>query len=278
VSSPQRPPDKPLTPRQAWQPFTPRGIAAFAQATLTRLVLAQMAVAAMVALAVVWFLSVAWFPIITESIQALPSEGEIRDATLHLSSESPARLAENARLAFVIDPFGTGKAGRVADVEVIFGKARVAICGALGCCGQPYDRGYVISFNRPALAPAWGAWRGPSLGLAALASMVSMLLMWWTVAILYIPLVKFIALYTDRIVTWWGAWRLSSAALMPGALIVALALVLYGFGVVDLLRLVLFFALHVAAGLLFVMTSSLFLPRISEQKRRKNPFNEPKTK
>ena len=36
MTAPHPSPDKPLTPQHAWQPFTPRGVAAFGSATLTR--------------------------------------------------------------------------------------------------------------------------------------------------------------------------------------------------------------------------------------------------
>lgn len=278
MSSPGKKADKPLTPRQAWQPFTPRGIAAFAAATLTRLTVAQLAVASIVAIAVVQFLSAAWFPVVTEAIHNLPPTGEIRGAILHFGSESPVRLAENQRLALVVDMDRTGNAGHIADCEIMFEKSQLALCGALGCWRVPYFSGYTIDFNRPGLEPSWGAWRGPLLGLAALATVLAMFLMWWAAAMVYAPLVKLIAFYGDRVVTWQGAGRLSAAALLPGALIVALAILLYSFGAVDLPRLALLYAIHVAAGLIFVVSSALFLPKIGDHKIGKNPFSQGATK
>lgn len=271
-SRPEKDADKPLTPRQAWQPFTPRGVAAFAQASLTRLLIAQLIVAALVATAVVWFFSIAWFPVLDEAIRRLPDTGHIRRATLNFGGASPVRLAENSRLALVVDLERAGTAGSVADLEVTFEKTTVAVCGAVGCWRRPYEDGFLIQFNRPEVEPAWGAWRGPALGLAALLTVASMFAMWWPLALLYSPLVRFVAFYGDRTVSWRGAWRMSAAALLPGALLVALATILYGFGVVDLTRAALLFALHGVAGLLFVLTSPLFLPRISRAGIAKNPF------
>ena len=68
-------------PQHAWQPFTPRGVAAFAHSSATRLLAVQLVVAALVALSVTWFLSVAWIPVIEEGIRALPETGEIRRVT-----------------------------------------------------------------------------------------------------------------------------------------------------------------------------------------------------
>lgn len=260
-------------PLQAWQPLTPRGIAAFAGATSGRLMLVQVIVAAIVVVVVIWFLRIAWFPVITEAVQHLPGTGAIQDGTLSFGASAPKSLAENARLAIVVDTDHTRTAGRVADVAVTFEKNGLAICGALGCRWLPYERGYVIAFNRTEVEPAWGAWSGPILALASIATALFLFLCWWSIAFLYTPLVKLIAFFTDRVVTWRGAWRLSAAALLPGALLVALAVVLYGFGAIDLFHFTLLYVLHALSGLLFVSTSPLFLPKVADAVRRGNPFS-----
>ena len=66
----------------AWQPLTVRGVAAFASATLGRLLLVQFIVALLAAGTVVWFLHRAWFPMIGEAIRQLPPQGEIRSGRL----------------------------------------------------------------------------------------------------------------------------------------------------------------------------------------------------
>jgi hypothetical protein len=265
-------PDKPLTPREAWQPFTPRGVAAFANATLTRVVLAQLAVALLVAAAVIWFLRVAWFPVITEAVEHLPETGMIQKGELKFSADSPVTLAANTRLAMVVDVMRAQSAGHAADIQVTFEKHRVAVCGALGCWWKSYDPNYAISFNRREVEPLWGAWRGPILAMVAVCSLPALYMMWWSLALVYVPIIKIIAFFTDRAVTWRGAWRLSAAALLPGALIVALGLVLYGFGGVDAFRLMLLYLLHIVCGLAFIGTSPFFLPKFSAA-RAGNPFN-----
>ncbi|HWN96217.1 MAG TPA: hypothetical protein VNT99_14370, partial [Methylomirabilota bacterium] len=227
MSSPQQRTDKPLTPREAWQPFTPRGVAAFANATATRVVLAQLGVAMLVAVVMMWCLSVAWFPVIAEAIEHLPQTGTIRRGELNFSGDARTTLAANARLAVVVDTVRSNSAGHAADIQVTFEKNRVAVCGALGCWWKPYDPVYAISFNRPDLKPLWGAWRTPILVLVALGSIAALYVMWWSVALLYVPIIKFIAFFTDRVVTWRGAWRQGAASLLPGALLVAVLVALH---------------------------------------------------
>jgi hypothetical protein len=277
LSAPKKLPDKPLTPQHAWQPFTPRGVAAFGFATTNRVLLVQCVVIAFVVIALIWSVRAAWVPVIGEAIQNLPETGHIRRGELIFSGGSPQRLAENSQLALIVDLDGTREAGQVADIEITFEKTRVVLRGPIGAWWRDYGSSYQFSFNRPELTPWWDAHRWAILALLALATIVSLFIMWWSLALIYVPLVKFIAFFADRAVTWSGAWRLSAAALLPGACLVALALLLYGFGVIPLFQFGLLYALHVVAGLVFVITSPFFLPKISALPDLKNPFNAPDT-
>src|SRR5579859_4979404 len=87
----------------AWQPLTPRGVAAFADATFGRLFLFQGVVAALSALVVVWFVATHWFPTIKGGIDRLPAHGSIQAGQLNWGGDSPRLLAESRFLALVID-------------------------------------------------------------------------------------------------------------------------------------------------------------------------------
>ena len=104
-------------PSHAWQPFTPRGVAAFAAASLSRLLVGQLIVAALVACGVVWALRVAWWPVIDQAIQQLPATGFIQRGVLNFPAESPQRLAENSHLGLAVDLDGARTAGQSADVD-----------------------------------------------------------------------------------------------------------------------------------------------------------------
>src|ERR1017187_811247 len=87
----------------AWEPLTPRGVAAFAQARLGRLLLVQFIVAVLTAIAVDCFLDTGCFPTIATAIKQLPDHGEIRATRLNWHGESPELLAEGGFLAFDVD-------------------------------------------------------------------------------------------------------------------------------------------------------------------------------
>ncbi len=275
MSAPQKAPDKPLTPRHAWQPFTPRGVAAFADATSLRLTLVQLVVAALVIISLLWSVRIAWLPVITQSIQRLPEAGAIRRGELAFEGESPQRLAENARLGIVVDMAGSGEAGRVAEVEATFEKSRVVVRGPLGDWSRPYDTRYIFSFNRVELIPWWDAWRWTILAGIAIATVIWLFVSWWALALLYLPLTKTIAYFADRALSWSGGWRMNSAALIPGACLTAGAFLLYAFGAIDFFRFGLLYLLHLVAGFIFVITSPFFLPKIVANPALNNPFGTP---
>jgi hypothetical protein len=272
VSAPQKLPDKPLTPRHAWQPFTPRGVAAFADATSLRLFLVQLLAAALVIISLLWSLRIGWIPVITEGIRSLPETGVIRRGELTFDGDSPQRLAGSARLGLVVDVAGTGEAGHVGEVEATFEKNRVILRGPLGIWSRPYDNRYIISFNRVDLIPWWDAWRWTILAGITIATLIWLFVSWWALALLYLPLTKTIAFFADRGLTWGGGWRMNLAALIPGACLMAGAFLLYAFGAIDFFQFGLLYLLHVVAGWIFVFTSPFFLPKLEAAPATKNPF------
>ena len=60
----------------AWQPFTFSGVAAFAQASLSRLLLVWLIVAILAAITVVSCLSLAWAPVVEASLRRLQGQSE----------------------------------------------------------------------------------------------------------------------------------------------------------------------------------------------------------
>src|SRR5271170_303245 len=116
----------------AWEPLTPRGVAAFAHAPLSRLLIVQFISALLAAASVVWFLYDGCFPIMREAIDNLPAAGEIRSGQLELSSNLPQLLAEGRFLAFDIDLNHSGQIHSTADMQIEFGRETIQVFSLLG--------------------------------------------------------------------------------------------------------------------------------------------------
>jgi hypothetical protein len=256
----------------AWEPLTPRGVAAFARARLSRLLLVQFVVASLAAVAGVWFLSDGCFPTVRAAIRNLPVTGEIRAGRLDWPGHPPQLLAEGRFLAFIIDLNHSGQIHSPADMQIEFGRESVRIISLLGYTDQDYPRDWIVSFNRTDLEPPWGAWEPELLAIALLAAVAGLMLVWAVLATIYFLPLRLINFYANRDLDFRGSWKLAGAALMPGALLLTVAVVLFDFAVLDLVQIWFIFAAHFALGWIYLFLSQLCLPRIDPASPKGNPF------
>ncbi|MGA2867334.1 MAG: hypothetical protein ABSF95_22895 [Verrucomicrobiota bacterium] len=254
--------DEPVEmPPFAWQPLTRRGVAAFARASVGRLLLVQFCVALLAAGTVVWFLQTAWFSTMDEAIARLPPQGAIASGALDWRGESPASLAENHFLALAVDLTHTGAVRCPAHVQVEFGRNDFEIICLGGGLRVAYPGDWVVAFNRTGLDPWWGAWRPAILALAAALVITGLMLSWALLATLYCLPAWLAGFFANRDLSLGGSWRLAGAALMPGALLLTVAILVYGLGALDLIELAVAAAGHIVLGWLYLFASSLSLPR-----------------
>jgi hypothetical protein len=259
-------------PKFAWQPLTMRGVAAFAHASLGRLLLVQLIVALVAAGSVLWFLHQVWFPTVVEAIRQLPPQGELRAGRLDWRGATPSRLAEGRFLAFVVDLDHTGTARGTAQVQVEFGQTDCKVLCLLGRWQGAYPRGWTVAFNRTDLGPWWGAWAPVILAIVAGLVVAGLMLSWACLATVYALPAWLIGFFADRDLTLRGSWRLAGAALMPGALLMAAAIILYGCGALDLVRLAVAAAVHLVMGWIYLFVSPLCLLRHPAAVAEANPF------
>ena len=256
----------------AWQPLTPLGVAAFSRASIGRLFLVELIVALLGAMVAAWFLTMVWFPAVREAMQRLPDEGVIRDQRLISPRNSAEPLAEHRFLGFVVDVERRSQATLASDVRVEFHRNDFRICSLLGCLTFAYPRGWEIQFNRPELEAWWGAWRPTVLSIVVLIAPIFLIASWTALAALYCPLVYLLAYFKDRNLSLGGSWRVASAALLPGTFVMFAAIIAYGAGALDLVRLLLATVLHVIVSWVYLIVSPLALPKLGTHAHSKNPF------
>lgn len=254
--------DSGIIPRHAWQPLTPRGVAAFAAASAGRLWLVQLIVASFVAAMTVAFVETNWFPVARSAVERLPATNAvIYSGRLHWGAETPTRLAENRFIALLVDVKNTRELGRIAEVEISLHGTNVSVASLLGEVTLAYPTAWSLNLTRSEAIPWWGAWEWPILALTALTMGVFLMVSWFCLGTLYCPFVRAFAFFANRKLDWRASWKLSGAALMPGALVQALGAFIYGWLGMDLFRLGLFFLLHMVTGWIFIAVSPFFLPR-----------------
>jgi len=257
--------------RFAWEPVTPRGVAAFARASLERLIVVQSIMALLATAAVVWLLSSGFFPAVDAATRSLPAKGDITRGKLNWQDESPKVLAEGHFLSFSVDTKHSRQLRLPAQFQFEFGEDSLVIIALLGEMEIPYPPEQSFYFNRTDLQPAWGAWSPNLLGLVALGTFFGLFMTWAVLATVYFLPVWLVAFYTDRDLNFRASWKLAGAALMPGALLLSLGIVLYGFGVFDLVQLGFAFTMHFIIGWIYLLISPLFLKRVLPGEKG-NPF------
>ena len=263
-----------VEPKFAWEPITARGVAAFARASFERLFVVQAVLALLAAASVVWVLSDGIFPTIDSAIRQLPDAGEIHSGRLDWRDDSPVLLAEGKILAFSVDLEHGGALRSPADFQFEFGRDSIRIFSLFGEVQVAYPPGYRIAANQADARPAWGAWAPDILGLAAIGTFLGLLLVWAALATVYFLPVWLLCFYTNRDLSFAASWKLAGAALMPGALLLSLALVLYDLGGFDLVQLCFAFGMHLVIGWIYLFVSPMFLRRALPVEQG-NPFRTP---
>ncbi len=251
--------DPPKLP--VWQPLTFGGVAAFARARWARLVAVQTVVAVFVAVTVVVILSRCWFPVVTQAVKELTDFGAVRGAQLAWPKNDALVLAENHFLGLVMDLEDAGGTGQTADLQVAFTRDRIKIGSLLGYTSLPYPGGVEIELSHQALDPWWNAWRPAFLFGGAFATMLWVFASWFALALLYTLPVRVLAWFGSRATSLSKCWRVATAALLPGAVWLGGALLLYATEQLSLVGLGVAFGLHFVIAWVYVLGAPFCLPR-----------------
>jgi hypothetical protein len=253
------------------EPFTPRGVAAFARAKFKRLLLAQFIFAAVAAFTVVWFFYEDCFPTIQAAIENLPPDSQISSGALDWHGDSLSQLAEGRFVAFDVDISHSGQFRSPADLQIEFGHETIRIFSLFGYADFYYPPGEVISFNRTELGPLWKAWRAEILFFIIIAVIIGLLLSWWILATVYFLPMWLSGYFTNRDLDLRASWKLSGAALLPGALLMIAGILFYGLGL-PLVTFLFIFGAHFVLGWLYLFFGLVFLSRSSSANPKGNPF------
>jgi hypothetical protein len=267
-------------PEIAWQPFTFGGVAAFAVAPLRRLFLVQLVFAVVTSASITWLVANAAGPVISQTIAQLPETAAFEGGSL-TGFNGPV-VAESKFLSMQIDTSDQPEFSETADFQIECRKNNGRACSLLrsllGCVEFDYPRDHKISLTRSHLEPWWGARQPLIWALAFVVGVMCLFVSWAALALVWMFVGKMIAWFTDRQLSWFGAWKLCSVALMPGALLLALAARLYHWQVIDLIALSFFYFGHLVLGLIYVIGAPFKCAKIvtAEQGKKavtpKNPF------
>lgn len=262
---------KKSTSRPAWGPWTFKGVAGFAQRPLKRLLVMEFIVAGIVAACAMVFVSLAWLPALDQAVRKLPTGGMITQSRLHWTGMLPQQLTQSRFLGIVVVQRGHLEVGQTADVQIELGPARWKVRSLLGYQDFAYPAGWQIALNRQEVEPWWGARRPFAVALVGVGTWLLMPLLWAFIAALYVPAVWLLAWFGNRDLSLWSGWKLASAALMPGALLMSVVLLLYAFQRLPLAVVLGAMGVHLALGWVYLLVAPFRLPKES---KKRNDFSE----
>jgi hypothetical protein len=256
-----------------WIPLTPKGAAGFALASFTRLYVVLLCFAAATGLAVVFFLSQMCVPVVNQITGDLP-EGAVLSLGDLFGLEGTF-TASSPFLSIDVDADAQLPDTHPSDVRLLFYRSGWKACSLLGCVEQPYPRDATIALGPSHLGPKWAAWKPLVLGGAVLATITWLVCVWTALATLYCLPLWIVALIARRKIGVVGCWKLAAAGLMPGCVLMILALVLYALRIVDLPGLAFIAAAHFVVGWIFLGVVVFRLDRKeASTKPAGNPFGK----
>lgn len=255
-------------PVKAWQPLTFGGVARYGHDWVGRIFFACLVVSILTGSTVIWAVTRTWFPVIEEAITRLPIGAVIRGG--RLTAPQPVQLAENLFLALRLDPVGEGAPPSLADVQIVFAPYEIRFRSLFGAAALPYRPEWTVQLSQADFGPKWDAWRPAMLANLFFGTVVALFLSWIALGILYSIPVWILALLLKRSISLWGSWKLSVAGLLPGAILMTVAIGVYALGQVRATELIIAWIVHFIVGWIFIIGATVRLPR--RQKTKPNPF------
>lgn len=257
----------------AGQPVTFGGVAAFGQGSWRRLFIAQAVVAGAGVAAVLILLFNGWLPAVESAIHNLPENAYVLHGELAWPKQEAVQLTDSRWLTVVVAPGNTHGFGKSADFQIELHGREARLYSMLGYVEMPYGKELSVQLSRPDAVPWWGARRPFFIAAAIVSTFLGLWLTWMLLAVLYAPVAKLLAFWTNRNTAWGQSVRLSAAALLTPAVVFGVAIALYGLGWLPLEGLIGACVLHFIMGWIYVAGASIRLAKKRDSEPATNPFD-----
>ncbi len=257
-------------------PVTLPGTVAFARKSAPWLLVTWLFLAGIAAATCLWFIHARWIPIIEESVESFPNTLLLDAGEVHPLPQGDPVHAQNGFLSVVATGATQEHGNLTADFQVTITPQELRFHSLLGHLAVPYPADTMIDLAPAFLKPWWKARKVPYTVVAFGFIMGSLLATWTILASAYVLPMIILAYFRDRRCEFWKTWRLAGSVLIPGSLIMTLAILLYGFHLLNLLGLLLATLLHFVVPWFYAVATIKHIPRLrpSLLPRSSNPFSE----
>ncbi len=256
-------------------PLTLPGTVAFSRRSAAWLLLVWLLLAGLASATCLWFIHSRWIPVAEESIESFPTTLLLENGEVDPLPTSEPIQHQNGFLSIVATGSTQSHGNLTADFQITITPNELRFHSLLGHLALPYPAETMIDLAPAFLKPWWKARKVPYTVVAFGTIMICLLVTWIGLASLYFFPIIVLAYFRDRRCQFWKTWRLGGSVLIPGALIMTLAILLYGFHLLNLLGLLVAAALHIVVPWLYVFGTIKHIPRVNAiLPRGKNPFSD----
>jgi hypothetical protein len=218
-----------------------------------------------------FFLKTAWYPVLESAARSLPDSFEFHSGSLRWPSTESRVLAENPFLGISVELDPTSVPSLTADLQLSLADRSFRIKSLLGSIQIPYPSALQLQTGRVSSTAWWGAWGWVALLGICTSATLGLLLSWWFLATLYWPASGLFSSLFRKPSRPAQSWRLGAAALLLGAGIMSLNLVLYSSFITRAPGFIAGFVLHVVTAWIAIPWGALHLPS-RPKSQSKNPF------
>lgn len=264
----------PSSSRRLPLPTSLGGVAAVSEGPGAWLLCWQLVFALTTAIVSAWAFDVAWARGIQRAITALPDQGRITAGTLEWPDSKAQILHQGPFIAIVVDPKGLRENGLATDITFSLESDRLAIRSFLGWTSIPYPQRLRLSLTRVEMTSAVAAWRIPFFITLGLTTIVFLLGSWTLLSMVYGVVVWIGGALLGRPVVYRIARRLAGASLLPGSLLLTIAIALYATRQLGIEGLLIAWPLHIILGWVYCAGgwTRLRRPDSSMDSASDNPF------
>ena len=182
---------------------------------------------------------------------------------------------QNGFISLIITPSTQWQGNMTADFQIAATPSEIRFRSLLGYLSIPYPPDTEFRLPPSDIKPWWRAREALFTVLAFCLVSSALLATWSVLATLYFFPIAIANYFADRKNEFWETWRLAGSLLLPGALIMTLSILLYGFHLLGFLGLLVATALHFIVAWIYGVATIKHIPPIPSFPRTgTNPFSD----
>lgn len=255
-------------------PVTFAGTVAFSRKSASWFLIGWLGTAVLASATCLWFIHARWIPVFESTIDALPSDLTMTAGVMEAFPNGETIQQQNGFISLLITPSSQSQGNMTADFQIAATPNELRFRSLLGYLAVPYPVDAEFKLTPSHVKPWWRAREALFTVLAFCLALITLFATWTVLATLYFFPIAIANYFADRRNEFWATWRLAGSLLLPGASIMTLSILLYGFHLLGFLGLLMATALHIIIAWIYGVATIKHIPPIPSSSRPgTNPFS-----